>query len=116
MDKEKITTIYNQHIEDCGSPPSIQFEEYEYVSYFENAHGEQSIFLFDADKMEVIVYVADAGWDNPVKIPGSDLVKNGSPEGISQGIVPSEAEIKWLQACKEAISPKIEYLLEKSNS
>lgn len=116
MAKEKITTIYNQHIEDCGSPPSIQAKEYEYVSYFENAHGEQSLFLFDADKMEVIVYIADAGWENPIEIPGSALVDNSSSEGIGQGIVPSEPEIKWLQACKEAVSHKIEYLLKNSDN
>ena len=112
MPGEEITTIYNRHTEECGKPPNFETDEYSYVSYFENVHGEQSIFLFDADEMEAIVYIADAGWDNPITIPGPAIVQDESVDVVGEGVIPSESETKWLRACKASVSPRIERSLE----
>lgn len=117
MTDEEIITLLNKHVEGCGEPPSIDFESYDYVSYFENKHGEQSLFLFNKETDRVIVYIADGGWENPISLPSSELIGNNSQDQIeAPGIVPSPEEIKWLRACKSAIKPRLEYLSDKDDS
>lgn len=108
MPGKEVCTIRNNHSEDSGHPPEIQFEDYDYVSYFENAHGEQSFFLYDADTEEIIVYLADAGWNNPQVLPAKWVVNNTLPDQeFEMGILPSSSEKMWLKACKEAVCPRI---------
>jgi len=104
MPGEKITTIVNQHIEGCGEPPQFEIDEYTHVSYFENQHGEQSLFLFDDEEEEARIYIADASWENPQVIPSKEL-KNMTLEefAVISRIILGPAEKKWLSACIEAI-------------
>lgn len=54
--------IENRHIDDCGRPPAIDPDEFAYVSYFENAYGEQLVFVYDADEEVAVQHCGDAGW------------------------------------------------------
>lgn len=108
MPGEEICTIVNKHIEECGQPPQFDFDDFDYVSYFENTHGEQSIFLYDGDENEVIVYLADAGWENPQVLPGKWLIENNLPSmDADEGLVPDSSETTWLKACKSAVQHRI---------
>jgi hypothetical protein len=110
MPGEEICTIINKHVEDCGEPPLFDFDDFSYVSYFENEHGEQSLFLYDSDEDEIIVYVADADWENPQILKGQWVLDNELPsEDEDVGILLSSNEKLWLKACKNAIRPKIKY-------
>lgn len=115
MPGEEICTIVNNHIEGCGQPPQFDLDDFAYVSYFENAHGEQSFFLYDADNDEVVVYLADAGWDNPQILDSRLLVENTSPsKDIDVGIMPDSDEKLWLKACKSAVKSRISYNLDQA--
>lgn len=108
MPEEQICTIINKHSEDCGQPPQFELDDFAYVSYFENAHGEQSIFLYDSENREVVVYLADAGWENPQTIPARLLIESTMPsKEVDIGIMPDSDEKIWLKACKSAIEPRI---------
>ena len=104
MSGEEIATILNKHTEGCGSPPEIDFENVDYFSYFENEHGEQSIFICDRDQGVVKVYIADASWENPIELPLEDVQNNElSSEELKEGVFPDTTEKRWLRACKSAI-------------
>lgn len=108
MPGEEIGTIVNRHAENCGDPPNLNFDNFAYVSYFENTHREQSLFLYDSDEDEVIVYVADSGWDNPQKLSGRWLLDNTLPSSdIDQEVLIDRGEAAWLEACKTAVEPII---------
>lgn len=108
MTGEEIVCITNNHAEECGTPPTIDTDDFDYVSYFENSHGDQSIFLYDSDEVEVTVYIADAGWENPQEVPGSWILENKIPPSeADMGILPDDAETEWLRACKSAVEPRI---------
>jgi hypothetical protein len=108
MTGERITSIENKHFEGCGKPPQFDFGEYDYLSYFENQYGDQSMFLYDSEKNCVIVYIADAGWDKPQKIPGEYIIENKRvPSDGDTGIMPDSSERIWLEACKTAVEPRI---------
>ncbi|WP_336024774.1 hypothetical protein [Halobellus salinisoli] len=108
MTGEEICTIKNIHVEECGEPPEIDYGKYSYVSYFEGIHGDQSFFLYDSRNEEVIVYLADAGWDNPQKISAQRVLNNETvPKGDDIGILPEKSEKAWLKACKMAVKAQI---------
>lgn len=114
MPGEEICSIINAHPEDCGQPPQFEFDDFNYVSYFENSHGEQSISLYDSEVDEVVIYLAVAGWENPQILSGQWLVENTLPsEEVDEGILPDADEKLWLKACKSAVKPRIEYALQK---
>lgn len=73
MPGESITTFQNKHIDGCDESPQFDYDDYSYVSYFENEHGEQALFLFDDDEEHAEIYIADAGWKNPQVIPAHEL-------------------------------------------
>lgn len=108
MTGEEICTITNAHFEGCGEPPKIDHTDYSYVSYFENEHGDQSFFLYDSDREEIVVYIADAGWDNPQKLSAHWVLKNNTlPKDVDVGILPDSSEKLWLKACKSAVESRI---------
>jgi hypothetical protein len=111
MPGEEICTLVNKHVEDCGKPPEFEFEEYDYISYFENQHGEQSLFLYDKQSNKVFIYIADAEWERPQVLSGKSLVNNKLTEGEDIGILPNSEELLWLKACKSAVVPRIQYQL-----
>lgn len=109
MTGEEICRIINQHIDECGKPPQFEFGKYDYLSYFENSHREQSLFLYDSEDDVVIVYIGDAGWENPQILPSEYILKNKFPsDEIDEGILPDSSEENWLVACKTAVRPIIE--------
>lgn len=117
MPGEEICTIINKHVESCGQPPQFDFDDFAYVSYFENAHGEQSIFLYDSDENEVIVYLADAGWENPQVLPGRLLVENTPPSHKeNMDILPDSNEKIWLKACKSAVKSRVSHNIERTKN
>jgi len=110
MTGEEICTIINQHIEQCGQPPQFETSEYAYVSYFENSHRDQSLFLYDSENDEVIIYIADAGWENPQKLPSQSLLENTvSSNDTDIGIIPDNSEKTWLKACRSAVKSRINH-------
>lgn len=90
-----LFAISNRHaIADNGKePPRFDGDEpHTYHSYFENIHGDQSLFVYRRDADEAFIYSGDAGWTAfPVV------------EGKTQGLVLSPDEEIWLQACQRAI-------------
>ena len=88
-----LFAVSNHHSEDGIEPPSIDGDDTNaYHSYFENMHGEQSLFVFRRDTKEALLYSGDAGWAAfPVR------------EGIAQGLILSPDEVLWLRACLKAI-------------
>jgi hypothetical protein len=104
MSGETITTIRNNHVEGCGEPPEFDHDDYSYLSYFENEHGEQSIFVFDDDEDVAKLYIADAGWDNPQEIPKRELEDTTIEEATTiSRILLARDEKLWLKACLEAV-------------
>jgi hypothetical protein len=61
---EKILTVLNRHVDDCGTPPSFSDEllNKKYVSYFQNHYGEQWVFLGDG-KDGGVLYGGEVDWE-----------------------------------------------------
>ncbi len=91
---EPILTIFNQHIAESGTPPSISNESSGlYIGYFENSYGEQWIFTFDPKTREASLRGGDIGWED------GHIVHNGRVADLILG----REEAAWLQACWNAI-------------
>jgi hypothetical protein len=58
-----------------------------FASYFENAHGEQWVFVYDGKTHQGELYGGDCGWK-------PERVRDGRV-----GLMLDEAEHLWLQAC-----------------
>ena len=92
-----IFSIQNRHAipEGCPDLPCIDNDTSNcYRSYFENACGDQSIFVFNRSTKEAALYCGDAGWK---EVP----VINSTPVGLTL----SHDEGLWLNACLLAIQP-----------
>ena len=57
--------------------------------YFENAQGEQLIFIYDREADTGTLYHGDLGWNQPRPVV----------DGKCPSIVLDEAETLWLRAC-----------------
>ena len=88
-----LFSVSNHHPGGTNESPNIDGDNPNaYHSYFENMHGEQSLFVFRRDKKEAVLYCGDAGWQAfPVR------------DGIAQGLILSPDEETWLLACLKAI-------------
>lgn len=90
MDKPVIFQARNAH-PNSGEPPSIDANTpNQYHSYFENAAGEQLIFVYDREQDTGTLYHGDLGWEEPRP------VEDG---GKCPSVVLDQAESLWLQAC-----------------
>ncbi len=90
---QPLFTVYNNHIPDSGSPPSINGNDPDkYIGYFQNMHGEQFLFIYDRVAREGIIRHGDAGWNNPYPVV----------DGTAPRLIMHEAELLWLQACWSA--------------
>jgi hypothetical protein len=97
MDKRPIFAVSNHHVASCGEPPCIDDSKpKQYRGYFENAHGEQAIFVYDRAAKKGTLYMGDAGWDEPRP------VKQGRVPGLIMGA----EEQAWLAACWQAATGK----------
>ena len=88
-----LFSVSNHHPGGTNESPSIDGDNPNaYHSYFENMHGEQSLFVYRRDTKEAVLYCGDAGWQAfPVR------------DGIAQGLILSPDEETWLLACLKAI-------------
>ena len=85
-----IFRVSNHHTPNCGRPPSVDGDAVEtYHGYFENRHGEQSLFVYDRAKGEGLLHCGDGGWEHPFR------VVDGRPEGL----ILSKEERLWLESC-----------------
>lgn len=83
--------VGNKQSASSGTPPSIDGNTpNRYHAYFENAQGEQLIFIFDRETDKGTLYHGDLGWDQPRP------VEEG---GKCPSVVLDEAEMLWLRAC-----------------
>ena len=93
QDDKPLFTVSNHHTDSCGRPPGINGDTPNcYHGYFENALGEQFVFVYDRDTVKANLWCGDAGWEKPFP------VANGLPEGL----ILSPEEQTWLQTCWRA--------------
>ena len=89
-----IFAMPNHHIESCGTPPSVVGTlgvPHIYHGYFENRHGEQWIFTYDAKRGYGELRGGDSltGWEEVI------MVQNG----YAINTVLAESERRWLATC-----------------
>lgn len=90
---EPILTVYNRHVAGSGTPPALSNEARDlYLGYFENSQGEQWIFTFNRTTGEASLRGGDVGWEDTYPVR----------EGQIEGLILSEEETAWLQACWKA--------------
>ena len=90
---EPMLTIYNRHAAACGIPPAVSTEAADlYIGYFENRHGEQSIFSFNRTTREASLRGGDAAWARAHPVCDRRV----------DGLTLTPAEAAWLQACWSA--------------
>ena len=89
-DRTALFSVSNKHVADCGKPPHIDGDiPGSYYGYFEDAYGEQAVFVFDRQARIGTLWMGDNGWETPVSVI----------EGVTQGLVLDKAEAMWLKAC-----------------
>jgi hypothetical protein len=90
---EPLLTIRNHHVPGSGDPTPIDSESgNQYIGYFENAHGEQWVYVFDRVQEVATLRGGDIGWDNAVE------VKDDGGAELTLG----HEEQLWLYVCIEA--------------
>ncbi len=90
MVADALFHVRNKHSAACGEPPSIDGNTpNRYHAYFENAQGEQLIFVYDRETNSGTLYHGDLGWDKPRSVA----------DGTCPSVVLDEAESLWLRAC-----------------
>jgi len=83
----------NHHGADSGEPPVFRNDTgSKYLGYFENAFGEQWVFVFDRELKKAELVGGDAGWQNSFAVV----------DGHAQDVVLGTLEIDWLRACWRA--------------
>ena len=100
--KKVILTIYNNHTDNCGEPPTVDnTDSNHYCGYLQNERGEQWFFPYDYGTGRGLLRGGDAGWDK------NFAVVNGRAVGLILNIY----EQQWLTACWNAAT-----VLRKSNA
>ena len=90
MDKPVIFTAQNKHVSDSGKPPQIDANTpNRYHAYFENAQGEQLIFIYDRESDTGTLYHGDLGWEQPRPVE----------DGKCPSVLLDEADMLWLRSC-----------------
>lgn len=88
-----LFSVSNHHAPACGEPPAVDGDAPQsYHGYFENAYGEQAIFIYDCRSREATLRLGDAGWSATYRV-----VEGRVPE-----LILAEEEILWLRACWQA--------------
>ena len=91
MDKPILFSVRNKQSAASGEPPQIDANSPgRYHAYFENALGEQLIFVYDYEADTAMLYHGDLGWEYP------QTVEEG---GLLPDVVLDDAEMLWLRAC-----------------
>jgi len=90
MNEEVLLTIYNNHADLCPCVSNRDQEsENKYLSYYENEHGEQWLFIYDKEIEKGVLRGGDVGWDSVY-----DVGDDGSVD-----LVLTLQERAWLLAC-----------------
>lgn len=90
MTQAPLFHVRNKQSAASGEPPSIDGNTPgRYHAYFENAQGEQLIFVFDREAKTGTLYHGDASWDHPCLVE----------EGMCPDLVLDDVETLWLRAC-----------------
>jgi hypothetical protein len=93
MSERPIFRVTNHHTDACGAPPAVDDSEpNRYLGYFENEHGEQTIFVYDRTRRAGMLSLGDAGWES----------SHAVVEGAVPGVVLGATERAWLAACWKA--------------
>lgn len=71
-----------------GSYPGLSIEQDDYLSYFENAYGEQLIFVYRKGSNKGTLYHSDYDWE------AVEIIDGNTPE-----MVTDQHELMWLNAC-----------------
>ena len=88
-----IFLVRNQHAAASGTPPLIDdASPGRYLGYFENAYGDQAIFIYERDTDTAALYLGDAGWQTPHAVI----------DGVAPDLRLAEPELTWLRACWHA--------------
>lgn len=83
--------VRNRQSAASGEPPSIDGNTPgRYHAYFENAQGEQLLFVYERETDTGMLYHGDLGWEHP------QPVEEG---GRCLNVILDEAETLWLRAC-----------------
>ena len=87
---EPLIQIRNHHSSACGDPPKVDDSQgHLYIGYFENASGEQWIFIYDRNTAKAILRGGDTSWDREIAVI----------DGRVSEFLLDKAEQLWLQAC-----------------
>ena len=89
---DPLLTIRNNHALACGDPPIVNNSANCYVGYFENAYGEQWIFIYDRETKIATLQGGDIGWNTAQEVR----------DGEVPGLVLNKGEAAWLRACWNA--------------
>jgi len=89
---ERLLEIDNVHEGDPA--PKINAKD-KYVGYFENAYGEQWVFVGDCKTGEAVIHGGDVDWEE-YKVSRENV--------IPSGIILNDAETHWIISCFMAMS------------
>jgi hypothetical protein len=91
-EEEPLFTVSNHHMTGTLKPPRITDAEPNYYrGYFENAHGEQAIFVHNRATNESDLFLGDVGWKR-FRVTDRNV----------EGLILNEEEVLWLRACCRA--------------
>jgi hypothetical protein len=89
---EPMLTVYNKHPMRSEEPPHYDTREKgKYFGYFQNAEGEQWLFIYDRTTKTAILKGGDVDWPSEAVLTSS----------IAPYVLGSE-EKQWLAACWKA--------------
>lgn len=95
MPEPPLFQVTNHHVPSCGEPPHIEDKKSgQYLGYFENEFGEQTIFIYDQETAQGTLYMGDAGWETPYEVHN----------GVVLELIMNRPELMWLRACWEAVT------------
>jgi hypothetical protein len=102
MKEDRVLTIINKHIKECGEPPNLFTSPNCYIGYFENQHGEQLVYQYNRDTKQGRLWHGDCRWAKIIE------VVDGYPLSMGKIVTLSEEELAWLYiVCKMARSAKL---------
>ncbi len=92
---EPLLQIRNHHTVASGDPPIVRGDDPKvYIGYFENALGEQWVFVFHRETGKAELRGGDIGWNTVQEVH----------EGQVGTLVLRPEEAEWLQACWNAVT------------
>ena len=99
---EPLFRVSNHHGPDAGQPPALNGDApHLYHSYFENMFGEQSIFVYDWQARQAILWSGDAGWQPYPVVNGRVPDLKLREEELTLRAEPQDEA--WLRACWQAV-------------